>query len=361
MDKESSNPADQSVNNPLLKIQGKATQLGQHIVAEFFLADFEALNNHEKLEKAMCDSALAAGATILSSHSHYFTPHGVSSVVIIQESNLCIHTWPEFGYAAADFFTCGDTVNPWKSFEFLKTYLKSKKFNCMELKRGSTALINNPQMLDNEITHPDLASRLCLVEKEGNTGIEISMDITEAPVVNKKTDFQTVTIAKNRWWGNVLYIDNVLNVAERDEFIYHEMLVHVPMFTHPDPRRVLIIGGGDGGSARELMKHPNLDKAVMIDIDGVVVDECRKHMPKLNAGAFDDPRLELIIGDGIDYVKKAADNSFDVIIVDSTDPYDESAGGVLFTTEFYGHVKRILASNGVVSTQSMQPMRYNRQ
>lgn len=120
------------------------------------MADFEALNNVEKLEQAMRDAALAATATILSSSSHFFSPHGVSCVVIIQESNLCIHTWPEFGYAAADFFTCGSDVNPWKSFEFLKAFLKAEKFSCMEIKRGSTALINNPAVIDNEVSHPSL-------------------------------------------------------------------------------------------------------------------------------------------------------------------------------------------------------------
>jgi len=99
----------------------------------------------------MEEAALAAGATILSSHKHFFTPHGVSAVVIISESNLCIHTWPEYGYAAADFFTCGDTVNPWVSFESLKVFLKAKKFNCMELQRGSTQLINDPSMLNSGI------------------------------------------------------------------------------------------------------------------------------------------------------------------------------------------------------------------
>ena len=100
----------------------------------------------------MCDAARAAGATILSSHNHFFEPHGVSSVVIIQESNLCIHTWPEFGYAAADFFTCGDTVNPWHSFEYLKKYLKAGRFNAMELQRGSSTLINNPAMFDSNVS-----------------------------------------------------------------------------------------------------------------------------------------------------------------------------------------------------------------
>lgn len=162
---------------------------------------------------------------------------------------------------------------------------------------------------------------------------------------------------KNKWWGNTLYLDDVLNVTERDEFIYHEMIVHVPMFTHPNPKRVLIIGGGDGGAAREVLKHPDLEKCVMIDIDEVVVNECKKHMPSINHGAFDDPNLKLIIGDGIDYVRNKPDNSFDVVIVDSTDPIPDSAGEVLFTEEFYTNVKRILTPDGIVATQSVMPMR----
>ena len=137
------------------------------------------------------------------------------------------------------------------------------------------------------------------------------------------------------------------------------MMVHVPMMVHPDPRRVLIIGGGDGGTAREVLRHPNLEKVVMVEIDGEVVDACKKHLPSLNGGAFDDPRMNLIIGDGIDYVRKLADNSFDVIIVDSTDAEtDASCSACLFTADFYGHCNRALAKNGVLS--SMQQM-INRQ
>ena len=97
--------------------------MGTHIIAEFFEADYDALNNDEEIVKAMIKGTEAAGAHALSSHKHFFEPHGVSAVVIIMESNLCIHTWPEFGYAAADFFTCGDTVKPWKAFDILKEFL----------------------------------------------------------------------------------------------------------------------------------------------------------------------------------------------------------------------------------------------
>ena len=140
----------------------QADFLGKHIIAEFFEANFDALNDADKLCEALQVAAKLSGATILSSHKHFFEPHGVSSVIIVQESNLCIHTWPEFGYAAADFFTCGDTVDPWKAFEYLKDYLMAKKYNCMELARGSQELINDPS---NENSPIQTATRLNGCEK----------------------------------------------------------------------------------------------------------------------------------------------------------------------------------------------------
>lgn len=156
-----------------------------------------------------------------------------------------------------------------------------------------------------------------------------------------------------------MWVDNVLNVCERDEFVYHEMIVHVPMMIHPNPTRVLIIGGGDGGSAREVLKHPNLTNATMIDIDEEIVSLCKKHIPKISNGAFDNPRLNLKIEDGIAFVKNAPDDSFDVIIVDSTDPLPDSVGEVLFTKDFYENCYRILGKNGSISTQALMPMRYD--
>lgn len=200
-----------------------------------------------------------------------------------------------------------------------------------------------------------------ITESEDYSDTLFSHKIIGEPKVDTMSQFQKVIIAKNKRWGNILWLDNVLNVTEEDEFIYHEMIVHVPMMVHANPKRVLIIGGGDGGAAREVLKHPDLEKFVMIDIDEVVVNECKRHMPGINNGAFEDPRLELIIGDGIDYVKKTADNSFDVIIVDSTDPIPDSCGEVLFTTEFYKDCRRVLDTNGVIVTQSIMPMRYDQE
>ena len=170
--------------------------------------------------------------------------------------------------------------------------------------------------------------------------------------------FQQITIAKSKWWGITLWLDNIVNFTQSDEFVYHEMLVHVPMMVQANPKRVLIVGGGDGGCARELLKHDNLEKCVMIDIDELVISACKEHMPFVNNGAFEDERLELIIGDGIDYVAKAADESFDVIIVDGTDPIEENFSGEgLFSTRFYHDCKRVLSKDGVLSSLGMMPMR----
>jgi spermidine synthase len=307
----------------------------------------------------MCDAALAAGATILSSHAHRAEPHGVSSVVIIEDSNLCIHTWPKFGYAVADFFTCGDTVDPWAAFEHLRKYLKAARHNVAELKRGNSEQINKPEMFNQRFSSllemRDKSQVLCEYMPELNSSYQM---ITEGePIVVKQSEFQKILIAKHKWWGDMLWIDDIPNCAVRDEFTYHEMLVQVPMMIQAAPKRVLIIGGGDGCSAREVLRHKGLEKVVMVDIDGDVVSLCKKHLPSMNNGAFDDPRLELIIGDGIEYVAKAADGSFDVIIVDSTDAIPDTVGEVLFTEKFYKNCNRILSANGVLSTQQLMPMK----
>ncbi|MCW5698385.1 MAG: polyamine aminopropyltransferase [Rhodospirillales bacterium] len=167
----------------------------------------------------------------------------------------------------------------------------------------------------------------------------------------EKTDFQEIVVAETKGFGRTLFLDGVVQTTERDEFVYHEMITHVPMLAHGDANRVLIIGGGDGGVLREVLRHP-VEKAVMVEIDGRVVEECRKFLPSLSDGAFDDPRAELIIADGIKYVAESSD-SFDAIIVDSTDPM--GPGEVLFTEAFYADCCRLLGDGGVLVTQCGVP------
>ncbi|KFZ38534.1 spermidine synthase [Shewanella mangrovi] len=152
--------------------------------------------------------------------------------------------------------------------------------------------------------------------------------------------------------GRVMALNGAIQTTERDEFIYHEMLTHVPLLAHGHAKRVLIIGGGDGGILREVVKHRDVEAITMVEIDAAVVDMCKSYFPKHSDGAYDDPRLALVIQDGLDYVRSAADK-FDVVISDCTDPV--GPGEVLFSSEFYQHCKRLLNDNGIFVAQNGVP------
>lgn len=164
-----------------------------------------------------------------------------------------------------------------------------------------------------------------------------------------RSDYQELVVIETRDFGRVLFLDGILQTSERDEFIYHEMITHVPIMAHGAVRDVLIIGGGDGGTLREALKHPALETATMVELDPVVVEVAREHLPTLSAGAFDDPRVELRFEDGIRFVAESK-RQFDVIIVDSTDPI--GPGEVLFSEAFYASCARCLRPGGVIATQS---------
>lgn len=170
----------------------------------------------------------------------------------------------------------------------------------------------------------------------------------EETLYEGRTGFQDIVIFRSDRFGKILALDGVIQTTEADEFCYHEMIAHVPIIAHGAARRVLIIGGGDGGVLREALKHP-IDQAVMIELDETVVNLCREHMPGLNDGAFDHPRADLRFMDGIKFVAET-DERFDVIIVDSTDPI--GPGEVLFTQEFYRDCARCLTEQGILITQS---------
>lgn len=167
-----------------------------------------------------------------------------------------------------------------------------------------------------------------------------------------RTPHQHLVIFESATFGRVMALDGAIQTTERDEFIYHEMLAHVPLFAHPAPRDVLVIGGGDGGLLREVLKHPQVERAVLVEIDGDVVSLCRRYFPQHSAGAFDAPRAEIVIADGIDFVN-TTDRRFDVVLSDSTDP--AGPGEVLFTERFYAGVKRSLRPGGIFAAQNGSP------
>lgn len=165
----------------------------------------------------------------------------------------------------------------------------------------------------------------------------------------EKTEHQDLVIFENPVLGRVMALDGVVQTTERDEFIYHEMMTHVPLLAHGQAKKVLIIGGGDGAMLREVSRHKNIEQITMVEIDAGVVEFCRQYLPNHSAGAYDDPRFKLVIADGVDFVNQTTEK-FDVIISDCTDPI--GPGESLFTSAFYEGCARSLNEGGIFVAQN---------
>jgi spermidine synthase len=168
-----------------------------------------------------------------------------------------------------------------------------------------------------------------------------------------ESPFQDIRIFESVSHGRVMMLDGIVQITEADEFVYQEMISHVPLLAHGAAKRVLIIGAGDGGVLRRVLQHRGIERAVMVEIDGDVIRLAKQFLPNIAGDAWSDPRAEVIVGDGIDYVAKAAAGSFDVVIVDSTDPI--GVGEVLFSDEFYRHCAHLLSDDGLVVSQCGVP------
>ncbi|MHB8511551.1 MAG: polyamine aminopropyltransferase [Actinomycetota bacterium] len=168
----------------------------------------------------------------------------------------------------------------------------------------------------------------------------------------ERSAFQHIEVYSHQTFGNMLVLDGLVQTTIKDEFCYHEMLTHVPLISHEDPKRVLIIGGGDGGTLRRVLEHPGVETAVMIEIDERVTEVCKKYLPQIAGGAFSDPRATVLFEDGNAYIHDTRE-PFDAIIVDSSDPV--GPGVVLFSTEFYEACLSALNPNGVLSAQIGTP------
>ena len=171
----------------------------------------------------------------------------------------------------------------------------------------------------------------------------------KAVLYEEKSEFQHMLLVDTYQYGKMLLLDGIVQTTEKDEFIYHEMMVHVPMMSHPDPKNVLIIGGGDGGVLREVLKHKCVRQATMVEIDPNVVTFSKLHLPSISNGAFDDNRTNLVFADGAKFIQQT-DRHYDVVIVDSPDPIGPAK--VLFSDPFYENIRKILTPNGIMVRQT---------
>lgn len=169
-------------------------------------------------------------------------------------------------------------------------------------------------------------------------------------LTSKTTEYQDLLVVDTETYGKLLALDGAVQTTDRDEYVYHEMITHVPLFMLDAPKKVAVIGGGDGGAIREILKHPSVEEAHLIEIDEEVVNTAREHFPEISV-ALDDPRAHVHCTDGIEWVKEARD--FDVIIVDSTDPVGPAEG--LFQAQFYQTIAQALTATGIMVAQSESP------
>ena len=172
----------------------------------------------------------------------------------------------------------------------------------------------------------------------------------EDVIYSGKTKFQSVQVINTSSFGKCLVLDEKIQSSEMDEFIYHEALVQPAMLAHPDPKKVLIAGGGEGATLREVLSHRSVEKAVMVDLDGEAVDLCRRFLPSMHQGAFEDKRVELLHLDAREYLANSG-QGFDIIIIDLTDPLEGGPSYLLYTTEFYKMASQRLNPRGILSVQ----------
>lgn len=325
------------------------------------------MNDYQFIEKSMVQAAKNSGCADVTSTGHHFSPFGVSCVVAFFENQLTIHTWPEYGYAAVDLLTGQGSVDLWTSFKYLKEAFLSKSFSVMEIKRGILNHIQEPEPLEylqETIEEAQLCKSVPKFRREayfidfyGDYGIPIRVT-KKSNLFSKQSKYKFVEVYDTVEFGKMLLEDGAVSLVEKEEPYYHEMIAHVPMMSFPEAKRVLVIGGGDGGVVQQLLKHENIEEIVVAELDDLLVQAAKTHFPGL-ASALTNPKVKLVITESQEYLKSTKDGSFDVIIVDEIDPADrrqfDETGVQLFCTAFWKECHRVLGENGVIVSPSRSP------
>ena len=268
-------------------------------------------------------------------------PGGVTGAVLLAESHLAVHTWPERRGVTLDVYVCNFSTDNSSKAEHLMDALVAAfdpdESHVNRLLRGST--------------EPETGAEELLIEwlnADSAFGYKASRRLEAL-----RTDYQTLEVFETPQFGKLFRLDGLYMTSEKDEFFYHEAIVHPAALAHPAPRTALVIGGGDGGSSEELLKHPTMSRVVMAELDPEVVRIARKYLHRVHRGVFDDPRLEVRIGDGWEFVANTAER-FDMVILDLTDP--DTPAHRLYTPEFFELLRTVLQPGGVVSLHIGSPV-----
>lgn len=329
---------------------------GLHLTGDLFdcSCSAELLTDLETLTKTCRDATNESKLTIVDQAWHRFPdwkgePGGITGTLLLAESHLAIHTWPERRGVTLDVYVCNftddNTGMAEQLFEALKLAFRPKNQVVNRITRGDLAAGTAPKEAESPANGQLIFDWLNAHSGYGTTATKTLAEI--------QSPYQRVEVYDTQQFGKLFRLDGRLMTSEGDEFFYHECMTHPAALAHPNPESILVIGGGDGGSSEELLKHPSIKRVVMAELDPVVIEISKKWLGAIHKGAFDDPRLEVKIGDGFEFVKSTSER-FDMIVLDLTDP--DTPAFHLYSEQFFRMCQRILRPGGMLTLHLGSPV-----
>ena len=276
--------------------------------------------------EALClDMVRASGLTVMDSRFHQFEGSGFTGAVVLAESHLAIHTWPENKGLTLDVYVCN--------------YSADNSSKARQLFDAIVAHFEPSEVARHEV---DRGEHLIMEPLNESTGFYIK---ATKKLGEWQTRYQKLEVYDTPHYGRIFRLDGYNMTSEREEFIYHENLIHPALAAHNAPRKVLIVGGGDGGSSEEALKHSSVEQVTLCEIDEDVIKVAKEHFHAVHRGAFDDPRLRVLVGDGMKFIRETTER-FDLVVLDLNDPIGPAEA--LYSTEFFQQCRHVLAPGGAL-------------
>jgi spermidine synthase len=307
---------------------------GLHVVANLYRCrgDARYLTDAAALRRFCHDSINRAGLTILGDLFHEFDGGGVTGTVVLAESHLAIHTWPELQSVTLDVYVCN--------------YTQNNSAKARQVVADMMEVFSPEERVQHDVPRDKQFMYEWLNEDYG-------FFLRSSKLIeSSKTRFQDLEIHETPQFGKLFRLDGCFMTSEREEFVYHETLMHTALAAHPVPKRVLIIGGGDGGAAEEALKHPSVEQVVMVELDEKVVEVAKQHFGEIHRGVFENPKLKVLIEDGLKYLADTREK-FDHIALDLPDPIGPATA--LYEEAFFRDCKKALAPGGILTLHMGSP------
>jgi spermidine synthase len=331
---------------------------GLHLTGDLFDCGCSAalLTDLDALSKICRDATNESKLTIVDQTWHRFPDWngeagGITGTLLLAESHLAIHTWPERRGVTLDVYVCNftddNTAKAEQLFDALMVAFRPTNQVVNRITRGDLAA--GAQVESIGMKQPE-QGKLIFDWLNAHSGYGTTATQTLAEI---ESPYQRVEVYDTQQFGKLFRLDGRLMTSEVDEFFYHECMTQPAALAHPNPESILVIGGGDGGSSEELLKHPSVKRIVMAELDPVVIDISKQWLGSIHKGAFDDPRLEVKIGDGFEFVKSTTER-FDIIVLDLTDP--DTPAFHLYSEQFFRMCQRILRPGGMLTLHLGSPV-----